>query len=168
MVYETSSYDNFLTPVNVYILRGIPGSGKSTWAKEMVRKGKGKVKRVNRDDLRGMIDDSVFSRKSEGHINTLRNIIISYYIEAGCDVIVDDTNVKTSYVKDLVEYVTRIRPNANVQVKFFNTPLDVCLERNAKRTGRAKVPEDIVRKFYKSLNDSLANESGEEFGCVTD
>jgi len=168
MVYETSKFDNLLKPVNVYILRGIPASGKSTWAKEMVRKGKGKVKRVNRDDLRSMIDDSVFSRKSESHINALRNIVISYYIEAGCDVIVDDTNVKTSYVKDLVEYVERLRPNANVVVKLFNTPLDVCLERNAKRTGRAKVPEDIVRKFYKSLTDSLSNESGEEFGCVTD
>lgn len=166
MVYETSKFENFMPTPTVTILRGIPASGKSTFAKELVRKGKGKVKRINRDDLRGMIDDSVFSRQNESHINTVRNILISYYIEAGCDVVIDDTNVKTSYVKDLVEFVRRLRPNAVVQVKLFNTPLDVCLERNAKRTGRAKVPEDIVRKFYKSLNDSLANESGEEFDNI--
>lgn len=163
MVYEISKFENFMTSPTVTILRGIPGSGKSTWAKEQVRLGKGKVKRINRDDLRAMIDDSVFSRKSEGHINTIRNIVLSYYIEAGCDVIVDDTNVKTSYVKELVEFVKRLRPNSEVRVKLFNTPLETCLERNAKRTGRARVPEDIVRKFYKSLNDALSQESGEEF-----
>lgn len=36
------------------VLKGLPASGKSTYAKELVNKG---WKRVNKDDLRAMIDD---------------------------------------------------------------------------------------------------------------
>jgi len=42
------------------ILRGLPGSGKSTLAKQLV-KDSGSSGRINRDDLRAMIFDSVWS-----------------------------------------------------------------------------------------------------------
>ena len=38
--------------LKVTLCLGIPASGKSTWAKEEVRKNPEKVTRVNRDDLR--------------------------------------------------------------------------------------------------------------------
>ena len=44
------------------ILKGLPASGKSTYAKELVSKG---WKRVNKDDLRSMIDGGKWSKKNE-------------------------------------------------------------------------------------------------------
>src|SRR5206468_11991987 len=96
--------------VTFTICRGIPASGKSTWTNERVRLGKGMVKRVNRDDLRAMIDASVYSKPNEAQINALRRIIISYYLESGCDVIVDDTNLTLKHVTELAEYAESCRP----------------------------------------------------------
>ena len=38
--------------VNVYITKGLPASGKTTWAKELVASAPNSYKRVNKDDLR--------------------------------------------------------------------------------------------------------------------
>lgn len=39
----------------VIILKGLPGSGKSTWAKEQLEKYPGRYKRICKDDLRAML-----------------------------------------------------------------------------------------------------------------
>ena len=54
------------------ILRGIPCSGKSTYAKEIVRNGKGQWKRINRDDLRAMVDNK-WTPEKEKFIIEARN-----------------------------------------------------------------------------------------------
>lgn len=146
------------------ICRGIPGSGKSTWAREQVRRSQGKTKRVNRDDLRAMIDDSRWSRTNEKHINFLREYVIGHYLDEGFSVVIDDTNCKTAYVKSLIEKFGR-RPGLTVQVKVFDTDLAVCLVRNGGREGAAYVPEDVIRRFHVDLHgpEGLGGESGEEF-----
>lgn len=148
--------------MKVTVCQGIPASGKSTWAREQVRLSGGKTKRINRDDLRAMIDDSVWSRPNENHINHLRRFLISYFIDAGYDVIVDDTNLKSSQIKDLREHVERCNATAEFRVKLFDTPLEICLERNAKRTGREFVPEDVIRRFHKELREALDRESAQD------
>ena len=40
----------------VILTVGLPASGKSTWAKEQVSQNPGQYKRVNKDDLRAMLD----------------------------------------------------------------------------------------------------------------
>jgi predicted kinase len=49
----------------VILCVGIPASGKTTWAKEQVKNGGGKWKRVNKDDLRAMVDCGQFSKSNE-------------------------------------------------------------------------------------------------------
>lgn len=33
----------------------------------------------------------------------------------------------------------------------MDTPLDVCLQRNAQRSGRALVPEDVIRDMHQHM-----------------
>lgn len=42
--------------VTVYITKGLPASGKTTWAKEKTTSFPNSYKRVNKDDLREMLD----------------------------------------------------------------------------------------------------------------
>jgi len=49
--------------MKVLILKGLPASGKSTYAKELVAKGN--WKRINKDDLRAMLDCSKWSKANE-------------------------------------------------------------------------------------------------------
>jgi predicted kinase len=49
---------------------------------------------------------------------------------------------------------------------YFDVPLTTALERNALREGRAKVPDSVIRKMYKSLQKPkdcviIINEEGE-------
>lgn len=122
---------------------GLPGSGKTTWAKAWVARSKGLVKRVNKDDLREMIDCSMHSRSNEADIIALRNKIISHYLARGYDVVVDDTNLNPGHAIDLRALAG---VNTVFETKRFNTPLEICLERNAKRDK--PVPEKAIRDMY--------------------
>src|SRR5207245_9019847 len=52
----------FRSHMKLLLLKGLPASGKSTYAKELVLKG---WKRVNKDDLRAMIDNGKWSHSNE-------------------------------------------------------------------------------------------------------
>lgn len=152
--------------MTVTVCRGIPGSGKSTWAREQVRQSKGETKRINRDDLRAMLDDSVWSKGNEKQIVAVRNMLLFRFLDEGFSVIIDDTNVTAGAVNEIRSLVLQQFPGAEFQVKLFDVPLDVCLERNAKRTGIAHVPEHVVRNFHNKLREALSQESGEEWASA--
>ena len=56
------------------MLRGLPASGKSTYAKELADKG---WIRVNKDDLRAMLNNSNWSKGNEKRVLKLRDDIIA-------------------------------------------------------------------------------------------
>jgi tRNA uridine 5-carbamoylmethylation protein Kti12 len=60
----------------IILTRGLPASGKSTWSKEQVAKSNGKVKRVNKDDLRDMIDAGIWSKINEQLILDARDAML--------------------------------------------------------------------------------------------
>src|SRR5688572_8568486 len=83
------------------MLKGLPASGKSTWAKEQVLKGEGKIKRVNKDDLRAMIDGGKWSKEREEQILECQNELIKIFLMYGKTVIVDDTNLEWKHYERL-------------------------------------------------------------------
>lgn len=126
--------------------KGLPASGKSTWAKEQVLKSDGKVKRVNKDDMRAMIDNSIWSKENEANILKVRDSIISNYLLSGYDVICDDTNLTPNHEARLREIATE--HGAEFEIKsFLSVPLGTCIARNAQRVN--PVPENFIRSMYK-------------------
>ena len=85
----------------VTILRGLPASGKSTWAKEKVGKSNCAIKRINKDNLRAMLDSSKYSKGNESYILQLRDHILLTALDLGKSVIVDDTNFARFMRKEL-------------------------------------------------------------------
>lgn len=131
----------------VIITKGLPGSGKSTYAKDLIRKEPGKYKRVNKDDLRAMLDDSHFSRKNEELVLSIRNSIILDSLDNGFHVIVDDTNLNPIHENRIIKLVTGI---AEVEIMdFTDVSVDTCIKRDL---GRAKsVGESVIRKMYNTF-----------------
>jgi len=128
--------------------RGLPASGKSTWAKEQVIASGGRTKRVNKDDLRAMIDNSVWSKQNEKNILAVRDYITKHYLLLGNDVIVDDTNLTPNHEKRLSEIAWET--GAIFEIKsFLDVPLATCILRNAQRVN--PVPETAIRSMYKSF-----------------
>jgi predicted kinase len=83
--------------LEVLVLVGIPGSGKSTWAKDFVSNNSDWI-RVNRDDFRDMLKTSqTCENKIEDMITGLVNDVISSSLSRKLNVIVDNTNLKVKY-----------------------------------------------------------------------
>ncbi len=74
-------------------MRGLPGSGKSTWAKQMVTENPNSYKRINRDELRMMLDNGYTSNGNEKFVKQVRDMLIVKALTDGKHVIVDDTNL---------------------------------------------------------------------------
>lgn len=127
---------------------GIPASGKSTWAKEEVLKGRGRVKRVNKDDLRAMIDNKQWSKDNEKNIIAIRDDIIEHYLTGEFTVIVDDTNFSAKHQIRLEEIAEKY--GAEFEVKdFTHVPLATCILRNSKREN--PVPENTIRSMFNTF-----------------
>lgn len=144
----------------IYIFKGIPASGKSHAAKELLKKEPGRWKRVNRDDFRSMLDGNAISEGSEDLITKLQEQTIRSSLAAGFDVIVDNTHLKPWGIKRIHKIAESIG-DVNVLEKAFNVPLEECVRRNSIRQGSAHVPEQRLREMHngagldkKSLRDA--------------
>ena len=125
------------------LLRGLPASGKSTYAKELVSKDHNWV-RVNKDDLRAMMNGGVFSGKLEKQIVRTERKLAENALKIGKSVVIDDTN----FNPDHEEYFRQLAKMymEEFEIKFFDTPLEVCIERDNKRPNG--VGEAVIRKMY--------------------
>lgn len=78
--------------IKVILTKGLPASGKTTWAKAKLYNNPGMYKRINKDELRSMLDDGKWSQHNEDFIIKVRDSLILQALEEGKHVIVDDTN----------------------------------------------------------------------------
>lgn len=135
---------------NLIIMVGIPGSGKSTFAKENYPD----ALYVSRDEVRfGIIseEDEYFSKENEV-FNAFINKI-NEGLRNSKDVVADATHINYgSRLKLFRNLVNLDREKTNVIAVFMRTPLDVCIERNEKRKGtRSYVPVSAIKNMYKCL-----------------
>lgn len=139
------------------MLKGLPASGKSTYAKELVAEG---YKRLNKDDLRAMIDNSVWSRKNEVFIEFIERTTANDLLNDKQNVVIDDTN----FAWEAKWHDLAIKCGAEFEVKFFDTPVMECIERDSKRGDKsvgAKVIFGMYDKYLKpkqvAYDPSLGN-----------
>jgi predicted kinase len=128
----------------IVMLYGLPASGKSTYAKDFVGKSGGDWKRINKDNLRSMLDADVRHKKSEKFVLQARDALIELYLAQGLNVIVDDTNFNPIHKTKLKELAQK--HGAQFSSQYFDTPLDVCIERDEKRAD--SVGEKVIRDMY--------------------
>lgn len=131
--------------MKIIMTRGLPSSGKTTFAKELIKKEPGKYKRINKDDLRAMLDSGVWSKKNEEFIIKIRDIIAAEALIHGSSVIVDDTNfnpIHEDVFKDMAHDL-----GAEFEIKdFTHVPIDECIKRDLKRPNT--VGEKVIRGMY--------------------
>src|SRR5579885_1813600 len=122
------------------LTKGLPASGKSTYAKELLKKEPGRWKRVNRDDLRAMLDDSVWSESNEKYVVALQEHVIRTALNAGVNVIVDNTHLVPRTLQKMHDIAASVG-DVKVIEKAFNCTVQEALTRNALRQGVARVPD---------------------------
>ena len=136
------------------MLKGLPASGKSTYAKELVSKDHNWV-RVNKDDLRAMMNNGEFSGKLEKQIIKTEREIAENALKLGKNVVIDDTNFNPTHEEHFRQLAKTYK--AEFEVKFFDTPLEECIERDNIRPNG--VGESVIRRMYNhSLQPKAAVE----------
>jgi predicted kinase len=87
------------------LTRGVPASGKSTWAKAWVEEDPLNRVRVNRDNLRWTlgVKGGVGDQWQEEEVTHWQNQMITRYLSQGKDVVVDNTNLRARHVKELIK-----------------------------------------------------------------
>lgn len=134
------------------LTKGLPGSGKSTWAKGQVTAGN--AVRVNRDDLRNMLHGGKYSKKNEQQVTVTQFAAIDFILKSGQNVIVDDTNLNPNTEGRLREHFGN---RANIVIKdFTDVPIATCVERDSKREGNACVGPEVITRMYEQYRPMTA------------
>lgn len=114
----------------VYIMCGIPGSGKSTWISNNLDEN---IKIISRDIIRyklGYVDNPdkkvVLNKEQENHVTQIEYELINNYLSNGESIVIDDINLgkyRNKLINELRKY--------NVHIIGVNliTPLDICIKR---------------------------------------
>ncbi|SET52002.1 phosphatase domain-containing protein [Nonomuraea wenchangensis] len=130
----------------LYITRGLPGCGKTCMASAWVAEDPEKRARINRDDLRAMVHDSVYiAGVTEPRILTARDAAISALLRKGVDVVCDDTNLPNRTVRDLARVARRAGADFEVW-DLTHRSVDECIARDAAR--ERPVGGDVIRGMH--------------------
>lgn len=133
--------------IQVILTKGLPGSGKSTWSKNLIDKHPNKYKRINKDDLRLMLDNSKHSKDNENFVLQVRDAMILMAIENDKHVIIDDTNLAPKHEERIKQL---IKGKAELVIQdFTDVSLKTCIERDLKRS--VSVGEKVIRDMYKQF-----------------
>lgn len=142
--------------IKLLVLVGIPGSGKSTYARKLVKGSSDKWAIVNRDDIRDMLGDYWIPSR-ENLVTDIEDDMIQESLRHGYNVIIDATNInpKTKRrIENNVELMKTFVPyNIIIEYKVIKVSLRTAIRRDFFRGlfGGRKVGKKIIKKFYDEI-----------------
>lgn len=141
--------------IDFIMMVGLPGSGKSTVAKQLAKKMNDEESSarwviVSTDDIREMLCGSAEDQSQNDKVFDIAKKNIVEYLNSGLHVIFDATNVVSKkriyFMQDICRKVKK--PICTMSLTVC-APIGVCKERNSQRDR--KVPEYAIDKMYKSF-----------------
>lgn len=130
------------------MMRSTSERGKSYWVHHNL---KPTDKYISRDKIRFLFlkdEDKYFAKENKVFNEFIKQINDSLLIYD--NVFADATHLNFASRNKTISRINV--PVDEINVVFLDTPLDICIKRNAKRTGRKLVPETVIKNMYKSLS----------------
>ena len=133
----------------LYVLCGIPGSGKSYFAKHINLN----AVHISRDEVRfSMLEEDAEYFSKEDIVFHQFTSEISHHLKNNENVIADATHISVGSRKKLLAGIDNFGfLDYSIIFIYFNTPYEICLGRNSQRTGRALVPQSAMESMYKNF-----------------
>jgi len=146
--------------VNLYMMVGLPGSGKTTYAKklcsEWAKDGRN-LTRVGTDDIREeLFGDESIQTGSDKVFKTALERVVKCVNECN-SVVFDATNLSSKHRMSFINNVKRLTKNNFRSVAIVMcTDFDECCRRNKSRTR--KVPQEVLDRMIKQFQCPYAAE----------
>lgn len=136
--------------MKIILVRGIPASGKSTWARQWAEEDPEHRVRICRDDIRRALGKYwVLSR--EILVKRIKESSLYQALDLGYDVVIDDMNLNENDVKS-IQKIADYYPNCIVEFKdFLDVPLSECLKRDRARENR--IGDGIVISVFNKYKE---------------
>ena len=140
---------------DLYLMMGVPGSGKTTFLKNRVTKETSII--ISRDTIR-------FSLLKEGeeyfsHEKEVVKIFwekINNALAEGKDVFIDQTSLTPRSRRYLLEHINGY---TYTNLIWINEPLETCLKRNElRRNTKAYVPRSTIKRMFDQLIEPSLDE----------
>ena len=129
----------------LYLLCGPAASGKSTWCKQHIKPGE---TYISRDEIRFSMlksNDSYFEYENQVFNQFIQDI--NRELAAGHNVYADATHLNWKSRNKTLQHIIG-KDTIQIVPIVMNTPFYLCLERNAKRSGRQRVPDVEMSKMF--------------------
>ncbi len=134
----------------LFLLIGLPGSGKSTWVKQLLAECP-QIHLISTDGIRGQL----FGNETiQGHWLLIWREIRRQLLQAqkqGKTVIYDATNAQRRQRRKVIA-LARGFGFTHITGLWADTPVWLCLARNRKRDRQ--VPEAVIFKMHRQLRDA--------------
>lgn len=135
----------------LYILCGIPGSGKTTYARKLAKELNAML--YSYDERPGA---NQLGKMNSSHVAMWQDILND--LNSGNDVICDDVHTTKKQRASILDALKDA--NCRKVLVVMSTPLNLCIERNANRPNR--IPDIIIRSIYKTYDSPTLDEGWDE------
>jgi predicted kinase len=127
--------------LKLILTKGLPASGKTTWAKEYIQKHP-ETANLCKDDLRLQLGGT---NKREKRIIKVRDLLTEYYFEQGYSVIWSDTNLNPVHFRRATELAKQHQVELVIQ-DFTDVSLAECIRRDLVRSN--SVGQQAIEQMY--------------------
>lgn len=134
---------------------GLPGCGKSTWARKFQKKHKSYLI-VNKDLIRLMLTNKYWDEKCEKLVHPIANSIVEELLHANKNIIIDETCCRKSF-RDHFRFLAETSGHRyEIICVYFKISKKECLRRNRLRDK--KVDDWVIDKIAKIFQSPKKSE----------
>lgn len=130
------------------VTRGLPGSGKTTWATAWVAEQPARRARANRDDLRRMLHGRrLGTAGQEAMVSSVQHQTVALLLAAGVSVVADDTNLTAGAIRTWQQIARTAGVDLLIR-DLTGVPVDECIARDAARPAADRVGAHVIRRMH--------------------